>query len=356
MSSEHSRVRISDRQADALLRGLVERYSPSTQERDAVTFLVEQMESLGFQAQADGAGNAVGIVGNGPETILLLGHIDTVRGQIGVRQQGTLLYGRGTVDAKGPLAAFVAAAARVGPLSDKRVVVVGAVEEEAATSKGARFLLDRWTPTAVIIGEPSGWDQVTNGYKGRLLADIEYRQEIAHTAGPHKSVCEQAVDCWMRIAHETDNWNADRPRVFDQVSPSLRTIHSDSDGFVETARLTVGFRLPPGIDIDNLERQICEWSKPATIHIHGRETAFRASRSTPLARAFVRAIHDFGRQARFKVKSGTSDMNVVGPVWHCPIVAYGPGDSALDHTPHEHIDLDEYHRAIDVLTHVLILL
>jgi LysW-gamma-L-lysine carboxypeptidase len=49
------------------------------------------------------------------------------------------------------------------------------------------------------------------------------------------------------------------------------------------------------------------------------------------------------------VKTGTSDMNVVAPVWKCPIVAYGPGDSALDHTPHEHLDLDEYWRAVLVL-------
>jgi len=40
-------------------------------------------------------------------------------------------------------------------------------------------------------------------------------------------------------------------------------------------------------------------------------------------------------------------------VWNCPILAYGPGDSALDHTPHEHIDLREYHRGIAVLTRVL---
>jgi [amino group carrier protein]-lysine/ornithine hydrolase len=37
-------------------------------------------------------------------------------------------------------------------------------------------------------------------------------------------------------------------------------------------------------------------------------------------------------------------------------VAYGPGDSALDHTPHEHISLQEYRRATDVLTRVLHLL
>jgi LysW-gamma-L-lysine carboxypeptidase len=42
-------------------------------------------------------------------------------------------------------------------------------------------------------------------------------------------------------------------------------------------------------------------------------------------------------------------MNVVAPVWKCPIVAYGPGDSALDHTPNEHLELDEYWKAVNVL-------
>ncbi len=44
------------------------------------------------------------------------------------------------------------------------------------------------------------------------------------------------------------------------------------------------------------------------------------------------------------LKLGTSDMNVVGPVWQCPILAYGPGDSSLDHTPEEQIVLDDYLR------------
>ena len=46
-------------------------------------------------------------------------------------------------------------------------------------------------------------------------------------------------------------------------------------------------------------------------------------------------------------------MNVVGPVWNCPIVAYGPGDSSLDHTPNEHIEVAEYETAINVLRTVL---
>ena len=46
-------------------------------------------------------------------------------------------------------------------------------------------------------------------------------------------------------------------------------------------------------------------------------------------------------------------MNVVGPGWQCPIVAYGPGDSSLDHTPNEHIRLDEYWQAVVVLESAL---
>jgi LysW-gamma-L-lysine carboxypeptidase len=46
-------------------------------------------------------------------------------------------------------------------------------------------------------------------------------------------------------------------------------------------------------------------------------------------------------------------MNVVAPIWNCPIVAYGPGDSALDHTPNEHILIEEYLQAIKVLETVL---
>jgi LysW-gamma-L-lysine carboxypeptidase len=49
-------------------------------------------------------------------------------------------------------------------------------------------------------------------------------------------------------------------------------------------------------------------------------------------------------------------MNVVAPHWQCPIVAYGPGDSAFDHTPQEQTSLHEYGQAIDVLTRTLHLL
>lgn len=348
-----SGIAFDDEQAVALLDGLVAQYSPSTQERPAVDYLTARMTALGFRAYRDAAGNAVGEMGTGERAILLLGHIDTVPGFIPVRREERMLYGRGSVDAKGPLATFVSAAARAGAQPGWRIVVVGAVEEEAATSKGARFLLDRLSPEVVIIGEPSHWDRLTVAYKGRLLVDYTLTREIAHTAGPDGSACADACAFWQQVQVYAATYNAARPRMFEQLAPSLRQMHSEDDGFVETATLTLSFRLPPELDAAALEAELRVFAGPAKVRCYAHEVAFRASKSTPLARAFIQAITDEGGQAQFKVKSGTSDMNVVAPVWQCPILAYGPGDSALDHTPNEHLDLDEYRHAIAVLTRAL---
>jgi LysW-gamma-L-lysine carboxypeptidase len=352
-------INVNNTQAKALLEGLVSRYSPSTREHPAVVYLVDRMQALGFQAYIDGAGNAVGTVGTGPRTLLLLGHIDTVPGFIPVRQEGNQLYGRGAVDAKGSLATFVIAAARVRSQLDanQHIMVVGAVEEEAATSKGARFLLDHIpTPDAIIIGEPSGWDRVTVGYKGRLLMHYTLTRENRHSAGPEDSVCETACAFWQKVMAHAAAYNAEHPRMFDQLSPSLRHMHTERGPFTQTATLTVGFRLPPKIDIDTLEATMQTLAGEAALRFTSREVAFHGSKRTPLARAFIQALTEADARPMFKVKSGTSDMNVVGPVWGCPILAYGPGDSSLDHTPNEHIALSEYLKAIEVLTRVLTLM
>jgi len=132
-----------------------------------------------------------------------------------------------------------------------------------------------------------------------------------------------------------------------------------SDGLVERAELRVGYRIPPGITTAVLEADLraiaAAHDGAATIEIErtGAEEPARTSRTTPLARAFVGAIADAGGKATFKVKSGTSDMNILAPAWGCPMVAYGPGDSRYDHTPMERLALADYARAIRVLQTVL---
>ena len=131
-------------QTDAidLLTKLVSVPSPSHHEAKAANFLAGWLNARGLTAYVDEVGNAVGAKGDGPREILLLGHIDTFPGEVPIRRAGDMLYGRGTVDAKGPLSAFAAAAADVQIHPGWQVTVVGAVEEESATSQGAHHILE----------------------------------------------------------------------------------------------------------------------------------------------------------------------------------------------------------------------
>ena len=402
LESAETCVRRDD--AEELLTRLVATPSYSRAEAAASGYLVGAMQSLGYErSEVDAVGSAVGEMGaaDAARTVVLLGHIDTVYGDIPVRVEagadGQVLYGRGSVDAKGSLAAFTVAVARLGSSwarrNDIRLVVVGAVEEEAATSKGARFILDRFdghkepTPDFCIIGEPSGVSRITLAYKGRILLEMEAAQPMAHSAGPNPGVATSAVDLWNWISARADSFNRTRAKTFEQLLPSLREMHTWTDeAMQDRARIKIGLRLPPDFGADEFLAEVWQWARerladcaptaePPYVDcadaapqefrfggdalrmnfcVHGHEPAWRSGRNSPLVRSFLAAIRSqTAERPRFVVKSGTSDMNVVGPAWQCPIVAYGPGDSSLDHTPNEHIHLDEYWQAALVLESAL---
>lgn len=341
----------SDAEAIALLERLVAIESPSGQEAAVAQAAVEAMADWGLASYVDEVGNAVGSLEQEGRRVLLLGHIDTAPGYVPVRREGDVLFGRGAVDAKGPFAAFICAAARVGALPDLQILVVGAVEEEAATSAGAYHVAAHYPPAdAVIIGEPSRWDRVTLGYKGRLLVDYHLEQPVSHTAGQAVAVCEQAVAYWLAVRAWAQEYNRGREGAFATLDPSLRGMRSDSDGLREWVEMRIGLRLPLGLDVGALETLLTgAWAGQARVTLHGREEPFRADKRNELTSAFLAAVRAEGGRASFVTKTGTSDMNVIGPRWQCPILAYGPGDSAYDHTPDEQIQLSEYLRAIRVL-------
>ena len=344
---------LSDAGAEKLLHDLVSIPSPSYKEAAAAEFLVHWMQAQGYdEAFVDAAGSAVGIIGHGEREVILLGHIDTFPGFPPVCIEGRRLYGRGAVDAKGPLCAFAVAARRARLNADVRLMVVGAVEEEAATSKGARHIAGRHRPHYCIIGEPSHWERITLGYKGRLLLDWHWEGGLAHSAADAPSPAERAVNYWLRVKACADRFNQGIDSIFARLDASLRQINTRRDGVNGIADMTIGFRLPPRIAPEELLEQLPP-ADGAALSTRGIERAFTSDRNSELSRLFRRAIRAGDGRPRFVYKTGTADMNVVGPLWNCPTVAYGPGDSSLDHTPHEHIELDEYLRSISVLTHVL---
>lgn len=321
-------------------------------------WLVRRMTSLGYEeAFIDDAGNAVGVIGQGSKQVLLLGHIDTVPGEIEVRRDGIspheILYGRGAVDAKGPLACFVDAAAKLGAKDDWQFVVIGAVEEER-DSEGARFAAKQYRPDFAIIGEPNRWDRFALGYKGSAWAALTVRRGQAHTASGEPTASEAAVEAWLNIKAFVDSFNVDRQRAFDKLLLTLRSMESGSDEFEQWARLKVGVRLPVDVPPEDWYAKLTEVAREAVVEPVGFAIpAWVCEKNTPLVRTFLSAIRSQGGEPRFVYKTGTADLNIVAPAWKCPVVVYGPGDSRLDHTPDEHIELGEYTKAVRVLSEVL---
>lgn len=338
----------------SLLEALVRIYSPSTQERAAVAHLVGWMGAHGFSARIDEAGNAIGVRGSGERTLMLIGHIDTFPGDLPVSIREGRLYGRGSVDAKGSLCAFAEAAAGADIPAGWRVIVAGTVEEEMATGKGARHLAGQPAPDLCIIGEPSGADRITLGYKGRILIDFTLSRPPAHTARPQPSVAAVGVGFWNAVEAWAERENADVEGFFNRLMPGLRSIHTTSDAYLDTVTLTISIRLPPRWTPEAAFEVIRGFAPAdAEVRAYGMERAYQGPRTTPLARAMLGAIRARGGEPSFVLKTGTCDMNTVGAVWECPIIAYGPGDSELDHTPEEHLPLDEYSRAVTTLRHLI---
>jgi LysW-gamma-L-lysine carboxypeptidase len=346
---------MNDGEAIALLEAMLRIPSVSGDEGALAAFLVRRMAELGFEAAVDGAGNAVGSIGHGPQTVVLLGHMDTVPGAIPVRVADGRLHGRGAVDAKGPLAAFIAAAARLhqaGALP-LRVVIIGCVEEEAPSSRGAHYVLPRYRPDLCIVGEPSGWDGITLGYKGTLRATLRLEQGARHSAHATATAAERACATWAQVSAGAAAFNAGRARAFDQLLPALVGIQSGGDGCADWAELQVNLRLPPDLPPAAATVWLHEQAPACRMTVLGGTAAWAGPRTTPLHRALGRAIRAQGATPRFLLKTGTADLNLVAPAWGCPALAYGPGDAALDHTPDEHIVLADYLRGIAVLEQTL---
>lgn len=358
----------------ALLEALVRLPSPSGAEAPAAAALVAALAPYADEAYVDEAGNAVAVAGHGPRRVTLLGHLDTVPGWPAVHVREGVLHGRGAVDAKASAVALAVALARApaGVRAALELRFVGAVEEEVASSRGARHATLAYPrPERLIVGEPSGWDAFTLGYKGTLRLRLHAERAAAHGARTDATAAEAIVGAWTRLrawaeeatpprsapaAAAEEGASAGAPAgTFERLQVSLLALESHHDGLRDRAVATLGWRLPPAWSPDRVLAALAgvDLGPAVTWSASGGEAAVRGRRDDELARAFRTAIRQAGATPRSKLKTGTSDWNVVAPVWDVDTVAYGPGDAALDHAPDERITLADVDRAVEVLGRVL---
>jgi LysW-gamma-L-lysine carboxypeptidase len=359
--------------AEELLVDLVSIPSPSGEEREAAERLAAFFRSHGRDVWLDGVGN---VHAPADDAVLLTSHVDTVPGDIpvGIRpaeagspgdastgdggdgdgdgsptgvDERPALWGRGSVDATGSLAAMAATAVETG------VSFLGVVGEEV-DSRGALHVLEsgRREPGAVVNGEPSGWNGITLGYRGLLAGTYVATSESGHTSRPENNAIQDAMDWWNRVEAEfdPDEWTP----VFERVTCKPVDVRGGltDDGLSMETTMDVQFRVPPDLTVDEVRERADGELNGGTVSWYDRVPPVMSSPRTNLARAFRVAIRDAGGEPRLLRKTGTADMNLFAREWDCPVVSYGPGDSDLDHAPNEHLPLDEFHRSVDVLVDV----
>ncbi|MFC1486464.1 M20/M25/M40 family metallo-hydrolase [Thermoproteota archaeon] len=351
-----------------LLTRMVKINSPSGKEEEISLFLIDEMTKLGFRVHRDEIGNVIGEFGEGSPVILLCGHMDTVEGEIPVHVENGQLYGRGAVDAKGPLAAMIVAASKfVNNGFPGKILVVSVVDEEKGGTGIQHFVEEGIQPEYAIFGEPSGLEKVVFGYKGILTVKVTVETPSGHSAAPwlFDNAIEKAMEFWRQInkLHMREEKLKSRFYSITSCLTGIKGGNSSASFIPSHCEILVQLRIPPQLTpeqvFDEVKRKIDRYKTTnpkvtVTVEMMDVAKAFEADRRSVIVRALAWGIRKTTlNYASFSRKTGTGDMNVLGNALKIPVVTYGPGDSKLDHTPNEHIDIKEYLDSIEVLTKTL---
>ena len=330
-----------------LLQRMIQTPSISGQE-DAVCTLLEQwMTAEGITVHRVG-NNLWAECGDGPETVLLNAHIDTVkpsasytRDPFGGECDGTTIYGLGANDDGGSVIAMLAVFLELfhAPLLGKRVVLALTAEEENSGRNGIELVLPEIGHIDyAIVGEPTSLKMAV-AERGLMVLDA-----VAHGKAGH-AAREEGVNA-LYIA--LDDIQTLRNYEFDRVSPFLGKVKmtttmiqagTQHNVVPDTCTFVVDIRsngLYSNEEIHALLQPMVQSTLTA------RSTRLNAT-STDLELPIVKRAQALGIE--FFGSPTLSNMALLS----CPKVKFGPGDSARSHTADEYIHIHEIEEAIKLL-------
>lgn len=336
---------------ETLLLSLLSEYSPSGAEGRVQDIVEKVLRSHGFSTVRSREGNVIGRMGRGP-TLALVGHADTVPGTIPISSDGRYVTGRGAVDAKGPLCSFLLCAERFSASDWARDIelVVASVVSEEGDGSGAKELLGSGEHfDFTVVGEPSNLDGIVKGNRGRVELRVREHGVSAHAASSWLGVnaAEAAVNSYRGLKALL---NKPGKSHFESRDVTLTKISSGVAGNVvpDTCEYTVDIRLPPGDDPERVVLAAKDFLRASEVEVKESVPAIVTPENTRLVSALRNCLRKRGIPPRVIVKTGTSDMNFLARVSR-EIVSYGPGDSRLEHTEQERIDVSHVVLASDVL-------
>lgn len=335
-------------------------------ETEIAECITDFMQCIGLETRVEeverGRPNVVGILkglGGGP-TMMLNGHMDTVGIDYmeidpldPVVKEGKL-YGRGSNDMKGGLAAILAAAKALvdSGLELRGDLVVAAVCDEEYASIGTERLVDEVKVDAAVVGEPTGL-QVLVAHKGFAWIDVETRGVAAHGSMPEVGV--DAIAKMGKVLVEVERLQKEvltrkKHRLVGSPSIHASTIHGGRElsTYPDHCKLQVERRMIPGEEPGDVDAEM----KALLASLSEADPKFKGSYRITFVRGPMEVSpHDeicrilrrstlevTGTEPSFIGGSGWMDTEII---WKrgTPAVAFGP-HGAGSHAAVEYVELD----------------
>jgi succinyl-diaminopimelate desuccinylase len=355
---------------------LVQTPSLPGQEGNVAALIRTEMERLGYdRVWVDEAGNVIGLVcgGEGP-TLMFNGHMDHVDAGDpaqwryppfgGETHQGHL-WGRGTADMKGALAAMVYAGGILRVLDERLPgdLYVSAVVQEEIGGLGARHLSRTLPVQRAVVGEASA-NQLRRGHRGRVELCAHFEGRSVHASMPHLGVNPHGSMAEFVASLPSLQMASDPVYGASTVAATRVTSEPDSTNVIPSAlRLVLDWRNIPGEGpgeivemLDSLMASSVEPGCNGRIEVSSRELvtytgmkmsypdlfpSFTTAADDPWLLAARSALQDsLGRQVdigtwRFATDGG--HLAAAGAT----VIGFGAGEDAVVHTIEERVSLDE---------------
>jgi len=347
----------------AQLEALVAIESPAPHEAALIDHVERELATIGMATRRyslePGRDNLLVSVGGTGPVICLSTHADTVPpsgdSQARLRREGARLYGLGACDAKGSLAAMMAALRAAHERGfPGRLDLLLTLEEEAG-GRGARSALDRgYTCDHVIVGEPTEL-QVLTAHPGLVFLELEARGKTAHGATPERG--DNAIEKMTAFVAELRQRVTDWPthEVLGSPSFNLGVICGGdrANRVPERCIAAVDVRLvPPATTDDIAERVQALLDEPRWRGITARIVKYGGPLATdsrsPSVRALQAAAKNAGGEAGVTHWRAWTEAEPFQARLGIDAVVFGPGSLAQAHTDREYVELEQVHAAAQI--------
>ena len=349
----------------------------SAGEGECARALASVLDDWGFTVELSetppGRPNVVARLGPADTPALMLnGHLDVV-GVDGMTHEpfaaevrGNRIYGRGSADMKGGLAAICAAALEGVGSGAKRQILVTAVVDEEYESLGMRALLASGVSAdAAIITEPTRL-AICPAHRGFAWFDVSLRGRAAH--GSRYDIGVDAITHAGLVLAELEQLERTRdsgPRhpLLGRGSLHASKIHGGvgMSTYPEACDLAIERRTLPGESTEKAMAEIvdaCARVKARHANFDAKVTLTTAQLPSevppdaPIVRRLRRALERENVAVRIEGFSAWTDAALLNEAG-IPAICFGPGDISKAHAAEEFVPVEELGLATRVLTRVV---